>query len=99
MEKTIQILIYIHAAFGGFALLAGFVSIIAKESYSKNIIADVIEYRMNKNAKDNDKIDFTLLKEIISNYRINKATIDEVIVEIKNIILADQILIFIEKVK
>ena len=31
MEKTIQILIYIHAAFGGFALLAGFVSIIAKK--------------------------------------------------------------------
>lgn len=71
----------------------------AKESYSKNIIADVIEYRMNKNAKDNDKIDFTLLKEIISNYRINKATIDEVIVEIKNRISADQILTFIEKVK
>lgn len=71
----------------------------AKESYSKNIIADVIEYRMNKNAKDDDKIDFTLLKEIISNYRINKATIDEVIVEIKNRISADQILTFIEKVK
>jgi uncharacterized membrane protein len=29
MEKIIQILIYIHAAFGGFALLAGLVSIIA----------------------------------------------------------------------
>jgi len=71
----------------------------AKESYSKNIIADIIEYRMNKNAKDNDKIDFTLLKEIISNYIINKATIDEIIVEIKNKISADQILTFIEKVK
>lgn len=31
MEKTIQILIYIHAAFGGIALLAGFVSMIAKK--------------------------------------------------------------------
>ena len=31
MEKTIQILIYIHAAFGGIALLAGLVSIIAKK--------------------------------------------------------------------
>lgn len=71
----------------------------AKESYSKNIIADVIEYRMNKNAKDDDKIDFALLKETISNYRINKATIDEVIVEIKNRISGDQILTFIEKVK
>lgn len=71
----------------------------AKESYSKNIIADVIEYRMNKNLKDDDKIDFSLLKKIISNYRINKATIDEVIVEIKNRIPEDQILTFIEKVK
>jgi hypothetical protein len=35
MEKTIQILIYIHATFGGFALLAGLVSIIAKKG--KNI--------------------------------------------------------------
>ena len=31
MEKTIQIFIYIHAAFGGSALLAGLVSIIAKK--------------------------------------------------------------------
>jgi predicted ATP-dependent endonuclease of OLD family len=71
----------------------------AKDSYSKNIIADIIEYRVNKNAKDDDKIDFTLLKEIIANYRVNKATIDEVIVEIKNRISEDQILTFIEKVK
>lgn len=35
MENTIQILIYIHAAFGGIALLAGLVSIIAKKG--KNI--------------------------------------------------------------
>lgn len=31
MEKTIQILIYIHAAFGGIALVAGFVSMVAKK--------------------------------------------------------------------
>jgi uncharacterized membrane protein len=31
MEQTIKILIYIHAAFGGIALLAGLVSIIAKK--------------------------------------------------------------------
>ena len=35
MEKMIQIFIYIHAAFGGFALLAGLVSILAKKG--KNI--------------------------------------------------------------
>jgi len=35
MKKTIQILIFIHAAFGGIALLAGLVSIIAKKG--KNI--------------------------------------------------------------
>lgn len=35
MEKMIQIFIYIHAAFGGFALLAGLVSIIAQKG--KNI--------------------------------------------------------------
>lgn len=71
----------------------------SKESYSKNIIADIVEYRVNKNAKDDDKIDFTLLKETIANYRVNKATIDDIIVEIKNRISEDQILTFIEKVK
>ena len=31
MKKTIQIFIYIHAAFGGIALLAGFISMVAKK--------------------------------------------------------------------
>lgn len=31
MEKTIQILIYIHAAFGGLALLSGFISMVVKK--------------------------------------------------------------------
>lgn len=31
MERTIQTLIYIHAAFGGIALLTGFISILAKK--------------------------------------------------------------------
>ena len=36
MEKTIQILIYIHAAFGGIALLAGFISMISKKGKTKH---------------------------------------------------------------
>jgi putative ATP-dependent endonuclease of the OLD family len=71
----------------------------AKESYSINIIADIVEYRINKNAKDGDMIDFTLLKEKLSNFRINKTTIDDVIFEIEATIPEDQILTFIEKVK
>lgn len=71
----------------------------AKESYSKNIIADIIEYRMNKNAKEDNKIDFTLLKEILSNFRVNKTNINDVIVEIKDKMSEDQILTFIKKVK
>ncbi|WP_025743339.1 hypothetical protein [Aquimarina pacifica] len=34
MEKTIQILIYIHAAFGGISLLTGLISMIAKKGRS-----------------------------------------------------------------
>lgn len=34
MEQAIQILIYIHAAFGGIALLTGFISIIARKGSS-----------------------------------------------------------------
>lgn len=75
--------------------------VFAKEFYSLNIIADIIEYRVNKKTKDGDKIDFTKLNEVISNYRVNQATIDEVIVEIKNTIgeAYNQVLTFIEKVK
>ena len=31
MEATIKVLIFIHAGFGGIALLAGFISMIAKK--------------------------------------------------------------------
>lgn len=34
MEKIIQVLIYIHVAFGGIALLAGFISMVAKKGKS-----------------------------------------------------------------
>ena len=73
--------------------------VFAKESYSKSIIADIIEYRMNKNAEEDDKIDFTLLKEKLSKYRDNKATMDEIILEIEDKMSEDQILTFIDKVK
>lgn len=73
----------------------------AKESYSKNIIADVIAYRINNNAKEKayEKVNFALLKEKLSDFRVDKATIDDVIVEIKATTSRDQILTFIEKVK
>ncbi|WP_026450108.1 hypothetical protein [Aequorivita capsosiphonis] len=33
MEKTIQILIFIHATFGGIAFIAGFIAMVAKKGY------------------------------------------------------------------
>ncbi len=73
----------------------------AKESYSKNIIADIVEYRINKNSKEKfyDKVDFTLLKEKSSDYRSDKASIDDVIAETKATTPKDQILTFLKKVK
>ncbi|MGY8911515.1 MAG: ATP-dependent endonuclease, partial [Flavobacteriales bacterium] len=75
--------------------------VFAKESYSKNIIADIIEYRINKNSKEKfyDKVDFTLLKDKLSDYRSNKASIDDVIAETKATTPNDQILTFLKKVK
>jgi len=71
----------------------------SKETYSNNIIADIIGYRVSKNAENNKELKLTTLRETLSNYRINKASIDDIITEIQATIPDDQILIFLDKVK
>ena len=73
--------------------------IFAKEFYSNTIIADIVDYRLNKNFKGDNKLDITSCEEILSKYRKKEASIDELISNIALIIPEDQILMFLEKVK
>lgn len=71
----------------------------ARETYPTNIIADIIEYRMKENLKDDDTLDFTTCNENLAKYRAEKVTLDDLIFDLDLAIPDDQILIFIEKLK
>jgi hypothetical protein len=71
----------------------------AKETYSKNIIADIIEYRINKHFDDNDTLDFSSCRENLTKYRSEGATLDDLAFDLDLIISDDQLLIFIDKLK
>lgn len=73
--------------------------VFAKESYSNNVIADIVDYRINKNYMDDDKIDFEPCRAILSKFRKNEVPTDDLISVIKTITPQDQILTFLEKVK
>lgn len=71
----------------------------AKDTYSDNIIADIIEYRMNKHFADNDTLDFISCRENLKKYRTEEATLDDLAFDLDLVIAKDQILTLIDKLK
>ena len=71
----------------------------AKETYSNNIIADIIEYRMNKHSDDDDTLDFSSCRDSLTKYRAEESTLDELAFDLNLIISDDQLLTFIDKLK
>lgn len=71
----------------------------AKETYSNNIIADIIEYRMNKHFDDDDALDFSSCRESLTKYRAEEATLDDLAFDLDLVISDDQLLTFIDKLK
>jgi hypothetical protein len=71
----------------------------AKETYSNNIIADIIEYRMNKHFYDDDALDFSSCRESLTKYRAEEATLDDLAFDLDLVIPDDQLLTFIDKLK
>ena len=71
--------------------------IFAKEDYSDNLIADIVEYRLNKNFEDDDKLDLKSCIETLNDFRNKKSTITDIITAIKKVINGDQIITFLNQ--
>lgn len=71
----------------------------AKETYSSNIIADIIDYRINKNLEDNNALDFTSCRAELLKYRKGEIELKDLAFDFDLVIPDDQILTLIDKLK
>lgn len=71
----------------------------AKETYSSNIVADIIQYRMNKHFEDDDTLDFTSCNEELLKYRNGTNKLEDLAFDFDLVLPDDQILTLIDKLK
>jgi len=71
----------------------------AKETYSSNIVADIIQYRMNKLFEADNALDFTSCKAELLKYRNGTNKLQDLVFDFDLVIPDDQILILIDKLK
>lgn len=71
----------------------------AKETYSSNIVADIIQYRMNKHFEDDDTLDFTSCSEELLKYRNGTNKLEDLAFDFDLVLPDDQILTLIDKLK
>lgn len=71
----------------------------AKETYSSNIIADIIEYRIKRNLEDNRTLNFTSCKVELLKYRKGEIKLEDLVFDFWLVIPNDQILTLIDKLK
>lgn len=71
----------------------------AKETYSSNLIADIIEYRINKHFDEDNALDFSSCRESLTKYRKEEATLNDLSFDLDLVISNDQLLTFIDKLK
>jgi len=69
----------------------------AKETYSSNIVADIIQYRMNKHFEDDDTLDFTSCNAELLKYRNGTIKLEDLVIDFDLILPGDQILTLIDK--
>lgn len=73
--------------------------IFAKETFSNNLIAEIIEYRINKIFEDDNKLNFGNCFEVVNRFRNHESSIYDLIKEIEQVIKGDQILTFLNCIK
>lgn len=71
----------------------------AKETYSSNIVSDIIQYRMNKHFEDDNTIDFTSCKAELLKYRNGTNKLEDLAFDFGLVLPDDQILTLIDKLK
>ena len=73
--------------------------IFAKDEYTKDLIADIVEYRINKNFLDDNKLDFTSCRNVLNDYRKGNSTVTLLKTELHKVIKDDQIITFLNRFK
>lgn len=71
----------------------------AKDSYSSNIIADIIDYRIEKNLESDNTLDFTGCRAELLKYRKGEIELKDLAFDFDLIIPGDQVLTLIDKLK
>lgn len=71
----------------------------AKETYSSSIVADIIQYRMNKHFEDDNTIDFTSCEAELLKYRNGTNKLGDLAIDFDLVLPDDQILTLIDKLK
>lgn len=71
----------------------------AKESYSVNIIADFLDYRIKKNLEDDNKLDFSMCQAELVKYRNGLVALEDLVFDFDNVIPNDQVFSIIDKLK
>ena len=71
----------------------------AKETYSSNIVADIIQYRMNKHFEADNALDFTSCKTELLKYRNGTNKLEDLVFDFDLVLPDDQILTLIDKLK
>lgn len=71
----------------------------AKETYSEQIISDIIAYRIEKNIIDDTALDFTTSKAKLLKYRNGEGSLDDLLIDLNPVIPSDQIINLINKLK
>lgn len=73
--------------------------IFAKDEYTNDLIADIVEYRINKNFLDDNKLDFTSCRNVLNDYRKGISTVAPLKAELLKVIKDDQIITFLNRFK
>ena len=71
--------------------------IFSKDNYTNELIADIIEYRINKNFSENDKLDFTSCNKAIDDFRKGVSKLSLLKTELQKVIKNDQIINFLNR--
>ena len=71
----------------------------AKDTYSSNIIADIIDYRIKKQLEDDSTLNFTSCRKELLRYRNGEIQLEDLAFDFDLVIPNDQVMTLIDKLK